>query len=424
MQNRVYCCIDLKSFYASVECVERGLDPFMANLVVADPDRHEGTICLAVSPALKALGVKNRCRIYEIPKEIDYIVAKPRMKLYMEKSAEIYSIYLKYISAEDIHVYSIDEVFIDLTDYLKLYKKTAKELAAFLIGEVFSATGIRATVGIGTNLFLAKVALDITAKHAEDFMGYLDEAEFLKTISRHRPITDIWNIGHGIAARLENLGIFDLDGVTKCSERVLYKTFGINAELLIDHAHGREPCTIADIHAYKSESASLSNGQILFSDYSYKDAQIILKEMVCQLVLEMTEKRLVTDSVSLSVGFSDRHKNHAGGTMKLTGYTSSLKKITESFIKYYAKVVPKNSAIRSITIGLNRLQDESFRTLDLFTDRESAKKERKLQYAMVKIKNKYGKNSILLGTSFQDKATARQINRMIGGHNGGEDEQG
>ncbi|MBP5466908.1 MAG: DNA repair protein [Clostridia bacterium] len=423
MENKIYCCIDLKSFYASVECVERGLDPFKVNLVVADPERSKGTVCLAISPAMKALGVKNRCRVYEIPKSVDYIIAKPRMKLYMEKSAEIYSVYLRYISPEDIHVYSIDEVFIDLTDYVKLYKKSAKALAKLLIDQVFKATGIRATVGIGTNLFLAKIALDITAKHADDFMGYLDQAEFKKTVWHHRPITDVWNVGHGIAARLENMGIFDLYGVSKCPEDILYREFGINAELLIDHSNGIEPFTIADIHAYKSKSSSLSNGQVLFSDYDFNDALIVVKEMVEQLVLELVEKRLVSDSISLYVSFAERNKKSAGGTVKLPEFTSSVKKILKYFTEYYYKKVPLNAVIRRIDVGLNNLVDEAFTTADLLTDVKSIRKERVLQHAVVDIKNKYGKNAILMGTSFQDRATGRERNRLIGGHNGGEDDK-
>lgn len=423
MEDKIYCCIDLKSFYASVECVERGLDPFKVNLVVADPDRSEGTVCLAISPALKALGVKNRCRIFEIPKDIEHIVAKPRMKLYMEKSAEIYSVYLRYIAAEDIHVYSIDEVFIDLTDYLALYKKTAKSLAKQLIDDVYALTGIRATVGMGTNLFLAKIALDITAKHAEDFMGYLDEATFKKTIWHHRPITDIWNVGRGISARLAEMGIFDLYGVAKCPEHILYKQFGVNAELLIDHANGIEPCTIADIHAYKSKSNSLSNGQVLFSDYSFDDGLTVMKEMVEQLVLELIEKNLVTNSISLSVSFSDRNAKSIGGTEKLSGYTSSVKKLLGYFTDYYNKKVPKNALIRRINVGLNNLIDEAFTTRNLLTDVNGLKKERALQRTVVDLKHKYGKNAILMGTSFNEKATGRERNKMIGGHNGGENDK-
>ncbi|MBO4251435.1 MAG: DNA repair protein [Clostridia bacterium] len=423
MEDRIYCCIDLKSFYASVECVERGLDPFKANLVVADPDRGKGTVCLAVSPALKALGVKNRCRVFEIPNSIEYIIAKPRMKLYIDKSAEIYSIYLRYIAAEDIHVYSIDEVFIDITDYLVLYKKTAKTLARLLIDEVFAATGVRATVGIGTNLFLAKVALDITAKHADDFMGYLDVSAFKKTIWHHRPITDVWNVGRGIAVRLAKMGIFDLCGVAKCPEQVLYKQFGVNAELLIDHANGIEPCTIADIHAYRSKSVSLSNGQVLFSDYSFDDGLIVLKEMVEQLVLELVEKNLVTDSISLSVLFADRSAKSVGGTEKLSEYTSSVKKLIKYFTDYYTKKVPKTALIRKINVGLNDLIDEAFITRDLLTDSEKLDKERDLQRTVVGLKHKYGKNAILFGTSYNKRATGRDRNKLIGGHNGGEDDK-
>ncbi len=422
MEDKIYCCIDLKSFYASAECVDRGLDPFKENLVVADPERSKGTVCLAVSPAMKALGVKNRCRVYEIPKEIKYITAKPRMKFYIEKSAEIYSVYLRYISPEDIHVYSIDEVFIDLTDYLRLYKKSAKEIAKLLVEEVFKATGIRATVGIGTNLFLAKIALDITAKHAADFMGYLDEYEFKRTVWHHRPITDVWNVGRGIAERLERLGIFDLYGVAKCPEQILYKEFGINAELLIDHANGIEPCTIADIHAYRSKSNSLSNGQVLFSDYSFSDGLVIVKEMVEQLVLELIEKNLVSNSISLSVSFADRNKKSVGGTEKLPEYTSSLKKFLQYFTEYYYKKVPKNAFIRRVNVGLNNVIDQAFTTVDFLTDVKTIKKENVLQHAVVDIKRKYGKNAILMGTSFEDHATGRERNKMIGGHNGGENE--
>lgn len=423
MEDKIYCCIDLKSFYASAECVDRGLDPFKANLIVADPDRSKGTVCLAVSPALKALGVQNRCRVYEIPSGIEYIIAKPRMKFYMDKSAEIYSVYLRYVSPEDIHVYSIDEVFIDLTDYVKLYKKSAKSLAKLLIDEVFKTTGIRATVGIGTNLFLAKIALDITAKHAADFMGYLDEDEFKKTIWHHRPITDVWNVGRGIAAKLEEMGIFDLYGVAKCPEGILYKLFGVNAELLIDHANGVEPCTIADIHAYKSKTSSISNGQVLFKDYNFRDGLIILKEMVNQLVLELVEKRLVTDSISLSVAFSERSKKAVGGTEKLREHTSSLKKITEYFVAYYKERVPLNARIRRINVGLNNLIGEEFTTVNFLTDVDGIKKERGLQHTVVDIKRKYGKNAILMGTSYEECATGRERNRMIGGHNGGENDK-
>lgn len=422
MENKVYCCIDLKSFYASVECVERGLDPFKANLVVADPERSEGTICLAVSPAMKTLGVKNRCRIYEIPKNIQYIIAKPRMRLYMEKSAEIYAEYLKYVSPDDILVYSIDECFFDLTDYVKLYNKTATGVAKMLIDAVYKKTGIRATVGIGTNMFLAKVALDITAKHSPDFMGYLDEEEFKKSIWHHRPITDVWNIGKGIANRLARLGIFDLYGVAHCNEKILYKEFGVNAELLIDHSRGIEPCTIKDVHEYKTKTASLSNSQILFSDYDKKSAFTVVKEMVDALVLELVEKGLVTNSVSLYIGYSKNVTKPTGGTKKISVFTSSYKKLIKIFEDYYEKTVNPTLPIRKITVGLNNVVDEIYTTYDLFTDYAAEKKEKSLQKTLIDIKDKFGKNSILKGVSYEKSATARERNKMIGGHSSGENE--
>ena len=422
MDARYYLCIDLKSFFASVECVDRGLDSMKARLVVADPARGRGAICLAVSPALKELGVRNRCRIYEIPQNLEYITALPRMKRYMEYSARIYSIYLKYISAEDIHVYSIDECFLDVTQYCRLYDKTPRQMAQMLTDAVWRETGICATVGIGTNLFLAKVALDITAKHTPDHMGYLDEAEFKRTIWHHRPITDIWNVGRGIADRLARFGIYDLFGVAHFDEERLYREFGVNAEFLIDHAHGVEPCTIADIHAYRSKSTSISNGQILFEDYSAKDALLILHEMVDMLVLELVERGLVTDSISLSVGYSGERTKSTGGTMKLPEATNSLKKIDAQFTAYFERTVNRQAPIRRLNVGLNHLQDEAYATYDLFTDLEAEKKEHDLQLTVLDLKKRFGKNAILKGMSLEEKATARMRNKMIGGHNGGEDE--
>lgn len=422
MDSRYYLCIDLKSFFASVECVERGLDPMTSNLVVADPSRGRGAICLAVSPALKSLGVRNRCRLFEIPQHIQYEIVLPRMKRYMEYSARIYSIYLKYISAEDIHVYSIDECFLDITQYCRLYGKTPKEMAVMLIDAVFAETGICATAGIGTNLFLAKVALDITAKHTPDHMGYLDEAEFKRTIWYHQPITDIWNVGGGIAKRLERFGIYDLFGVAHFDEEKLYREFGVNAEFLIDHAHGVEPCTIADIHAYRSKSSSISNGQILFEDYSFDDALIVLREMVEMLTLELVEKHLVTDSISLSVGYSKDVLKPAGGTMKLGEATNSQKKLEKHFVAYFERVVKRGYPIRRINVGLNHLTDESYATYDLFTDTEAEKREHDLQVTVLDIKKRFGKNAILKGRSLEEKATARIRNKLIGGHNGGEEQ--
>jgi DNA polymerase V len=420
--QKIYLCIDLKSFFASVESVARGLDPFTTDLVVADPTRGNGAICLAVTPSLKSKGVRNRCRLFEIPENIEYIVARPRMKKYMEVSTQIYSLYLHYVCPEDIHVYSIDECFIDATQYLKMYRKTPKDFAKMLMDAVMRETGIRSTAGIGTNLFLAKVALDVTAKHADDFIGELDEESFKATMWKHRPITDIWNVGKGIAARLEKMAIYDLYGVAHADEDYLYEVFGVNAEFLIDHAWGREPCTIADIHAYKSKSASISNGQVLFEDYNFDDALIILQEMVDMLVLELVEKRLVCDSVSLYIGYSDDAIKPTGGTRKIGCYTSSRAKIMKMFVDYYNATTSKTLPIRRINIGLNGLEKETYETVDLLTDKAKKNKEKNLQSAILKIKGKYGKNAIMPAISYEDKATGRQRNRLIGGHASGEED--
>ena len=418
MDERMYVCIDLKSFYASCECVERGLDPMKAKLVVADPARGKGAICLAVSPALKQLGVKNRCRIYEIRDGIDYIVALPRMKLYMEYSVKIYSVYLKYISKDDIHVYSIDEVFIDITDYMKIYGMGARELAKMLIDKVLEETGIYATVGIGTNMFLAKVALDITAKKVRSRMGYLDKKEFERLIWHHRPITDIWNVGRGIAARLEKYGVYDLFGITTMNENTLYREFGVNAEFLIDHAYGRESCTIKDIKGYESKSSSISNGQILFEDYNYDDALLVLREMVDMLSLDLVDKNLRTASISLKVGYSKDEIKPAGGTKKLGEYTNSSKKLVNYFTEYYKKTVKRGYPIRKLNIGFNNLTDDTYLTIDIMGESDDEKKEHELQKTVIAIKKKFGKNAILKGTSLEEKATGQMRNKLIGGHNG------
>lgn len=417
MEKSIYACIDLKSFYASVETAERGLDPFKENLVVADPSRGRGAICLAVTPALKTLGIRNRCRLFEIPETVSYITAKPRMKLYMEYSARIYSIYLKYISKEDIHVYSIDECFLDFTPYLHTYKKTPKEMAVMLMDAVYKETGICATAGIGTNLFLAKVALDITAKHVPDHIGYLDEAEFKRTIWHHRPITDIWNIGKGIAARLSRYGVYDLCGTAHMDEKLLYKEFGINAEFLIDHAHGRESCTIKEIHEYESKSHSVSQSQILFEDYSYDNALLVLKEMTDTLALELRSRHLTTNSISMSVGYSKGEGSPSGGTRKLSERTDSYQELSHEFERFFHQTVRKGVPIRRISIGANHIEETSFRQLHLFSDMEQKEKEQHLQDAVLAIKQRFGKNAVVRGMSLYEKATARKRNTLIGGHN-------
>ena len=417
MNNKIYLCIDLKSFYASVECVERGLDPFEINLVVADPTRGGGAITLAVTPAIKKLGVSSRGRIYEIPKGIEYITAPPRMTLYMKYASKIYSIFLKFISSDDIHVYSIDESFLDITSYLSLYNMNAKQLAKTIIDEIYNITGITATVGIGTNLFLAKVALDITAKHAKDFMGYLDEDLFKQLIWHHKPITDIWMIGPGTANRLSMLGINDLYGVAHYPEKILYKLFGVNAEYLIDHAWGREPTEISDIKAYKPSANSISNSQILFEDYNYKNAYLIMKEMVETNVLQLTEKHLVTNHIALSIGYSKDIIKPTRGSRKITNTTNSYRILLEEFKLLYKKIVNPNYPIRQIAISFGNVKDEIYEQFNLFADYEDIEKEKRVQETLVSIRNKYGKNAVLKGMNLQEKATQRYRNGLVGGHN-------
>ena len=436
--GRTYICIDLKSFYASVECAERGLDPFTTNLVVADPERTEKTICLAITPAMKELGIRNRCRLFEIPAGIDYLVIKPRMRHYMEVSAQIYSIYLRFIAPEDIHVYSIDECFIDATPYLELYGKTARQIARMLMDEVFAETHITATAGIGTNLFLCKLALDITAKHVEDGIGFLDEEAFRRTIWNHRPITDIWNIGPGIANRLLKYGVKDLEGVARMPPSVLYEEFGVNAEFLIDHANGIEPCTIAQIHAYEPQGSSITTGQVLSSDYSFEEGLVVLREMVESSVLELVEKHLVTDQLALYVGYarergeggSERwfegghgkralgsgRGGHGGGSRRIGERTNSLCKLWPRAEELYRQTVDPGRPLRRVNICFGNLLDEDCATLDLFTNPEDELRERSLAQAQIAIKEKFGKNAVFKATSLQEKATGRQRNEQVGGH--------
>lgn len=417
MMDRIYLCIDLKSFYASVECAERGIDPFEINLVVADPSRGDGAITLAATPAIKKLGVPSRGRIYEIPKDIEYIIAPPRMSLYMEYSAKIYGIMLKYISADDIHVYSCDEAFLDVTTYLSLYKKTAKQIAQMILDDILMETNITATVGIGSNLYLAKVALDITAKHSPDNMGYLDEGLYRQLLWHHKPLTDFWHVGPGTANRLAMLGIDDMAGIAHYDEKVLYKIFGVNAEYLIDHSWGREPCTIEDIKAYKPKANSISNSQILFEDYKTNDAFLVMKEMVDVNVLQLTENHLVTNHISLFIGYSKNVIKPSRGSRKIGVTTNSCKLLMEEFILLFKKIIVKDYPIRQIAISFGNLKDEYFEQYNLFTDMEDIDKERRLQQTLVSIQNKYGKNAVLKGMNFYDKATQRKRNTLIGGHN-------
>ncbi len=421
MEKRIYLCIDFKSFYASVECIERGLDPLTTNLAVADPERSEKTICLAISPSMKALGIKNRCRVFQIPPGVKYIMAPPRMKLYIEYSANIYAIYLKYIAKEDIHVYSIDEAFLDVTNYLPMYQISAKELAIQIMEDIKDSTGIPATAGIGTNLYLAKIALDITAKHVRDNIGYLDEELYKKTLWGHQPLTDFWRIGEGTAKRLSSIGIMTMGDVAHADEELLYRMFGIDAELLIDHAWGRETTTMADIKAYKPKSNSMSSGQVLSRDYSFEECKLIVKEMADSLCLDMAEKDMVTDSLSLMIGYSNElGVKPATGTASMQVTTNSYRKIIPHVMELYDRIVDKNKPIRRLSLSCNHLVDEAYEQYGLFTDPMELERERKLQKATLEIKKKFGKNALVRGMDLQEAGTTIERNRQIGGHKSGE----
>lgn len=467
MSEKTYICIDLKSFYASVECHARGLDPFTDNLVVADKERGRTTICLAITPAMKALGIPNRCRLFDIPDGVKYVAARPRMKRYMEVSAQIYGIYLRYVSAQDVHVYSIDECFIDATPYLALYRTDARSFAKELMGAVMDETGICATAGVGPNLFLAKVALDVMAKHAPDNIGQLDKRSFMRTLWFHQPITDIWSIGPGIARRLAKYGVHDLAGVASLRPETLHKEFGVMAERLIDHAWGQEPCTIADIRAYEPEKHSLVNGQILPSGYDFEDARMVMGEMVDASVLELVEQGLVCEHISLAVGYegdaefatleaedcppgvgaqgdarspqagSGHHGQgeplfegghgkrrrgskfgaaRTGGSRKLSRRSNSLRYLRERFEELFDETTRRNMPIRRLSIGMGDLVPETLATATLLDDQEADAREHRLEETMVAVRGKFGKNALLKATSLQEKATARERNNQVGGH--------
>ena len=502
---KTYIAIDLKSFYASVECRERNRDPLTTNLVVADPSRTEKTICLAVSPSLKKYGLSGRARLFEVIQKvktaneirklkapnkvfcgssddsialqknpslkIDYITAPPRMAHYMEYSIKIYNIYLKYIAPEDIHIYSIDEVFIDVTHYLSTYNMTARELAMTMIQDILDTTGITATAGIGTNLYLCKIAMDIVAKHIEpDKNGVriaeLDEMSYRRLLWNHRPITDFWRVGRGYSKKLEKIGLYTMGDIARCSigkptdyynEELLYKLFGINAELLIDHAWGYEPCTMEDVKAYKPETNSISSGQVLHCPYEFDKARLVVKEMTDLMVLDLVDKGLVTNQIVLTIGYdieniTDKNRSQsykgtvttnyygkkvpkpAHGTTNLPKQTSSTTLIINAVMELYDKIVNKKLLIRRINIVANKLVDEhsvknanKYEQLDLFTDYEvlqkqrekenaESEREKRMQNTILDIKKKFGKNAILKGMNLQEGATAKDRNNQIGGH--------
>lgn len=416
--QKIYLVIDLKTFYASVECVERGLNPFNTNLVVADPSRGKGAICLAITPAMKMLGIKNRCRIYEIPPNIKYIIALPCMNKYIEYSANIYAIYLKYVAKEDIHVYSIDEAFLDVTQYLKLYNMKSIDLAKTIMKDIYDTYGITATCGIGTNMYLAKVALDIMSKHSPTNIGWLNEEKYKKELWHYRPLSDFWQIGKGIESRLDKKRIFDMYDIAHTDPKILFKEFGINAQFLIDHSNGYEPCTIADIKEYKPKTNSISNSQVLFKDYNFDKAELVLKEMVELLSQQLIEKDLETDCISLYIGYSKDFEKHSGGSRRLYSFTNLYTKLVYEFKKLYEETTDRNTPIRRIGISFERLQKVDSEQLNLFEDIESKTKERRLEKSIIEIKSKMGKNSIIRGMNLEEGATTIIRNKLIGGHNG------
>lgn len=418
--NKIYLCIDLKSFYASVECVERGWDPLTARLVVADPERSEKTICLAVSPALKQMGVPNRCRVFQIPKEIPYKMAPPRMQLYIDYAAEIYGVYLKYIAKEDIQVYSIDEAFLDVTDYLHLYQMTAVELGRKIMQDILDTTKIPAACGVGTNLYLAKVALDILAKHETDRIAYLDEARYREKLWKHKPLTDFWRVGRGTVERLSNMGICTMEEIAHARESLLYKSFGIDAELLIDHAWGREPVTIADIKAYRPKNTSFSSGQVLPRDYEYEEGALVVKEMADLLCLDLVDQCLVTSHISLVIGYSNQKCfEPAKGSTTLRSATSSNRRLLSYVEQLYRRIVRPGAYIRRITLTYTGVMTEDYQQFDLFSDPEETEKDVKAQRAAISIKQRYGRNAILKGMNLEESATTIERNGQIGGHKSG-----
>lgn len=422
----VYFCIDQKSFYASVECVLRGLDPMTALLVVADAERSKNTICLAVSVGCKKKGIKNRCRLGDVPPNMGVIVAPPQMQLYIDCAAEIHGVFLKYFAPEDIYVYSIDESFIYVTPYLRMYHLTPRELAAKVIADIRNTVGTLSTCGIGSNLYLAKVALDIQAKHAPDGIAELTQRSYQEQLWQHQPLTDFWRVGSGTANRLRNRGITTMQGITESDPDSLYKLFGINAELLIDHAWGRESCTIADIKAYKSSSKSLSSSQVLMRDYKPEEAIVVAKEMADQLCLDMAAKQYLTESVCLYIGYSyTQGVPGTGGTASLAFGTNLSSVIVPAVDVLYRRIVRQGFAIRQIGLSCPVYPDTGAYQLNMFEDTQKQLRGKALQETLLGIRSKFGKNAILKGINYDPSATGRERNMQIGGHrSGSESSQG
>lgn len=417
-EDRIYFCIDMKSFFASVECAERGLNPREVNLVVANPTRGNGAICLAVTPKMKSLGVRNRCRLFEIPDGIDYIVAMPRMRKYIEYAADIYEIYLNYIDKDDIHVYSIDECFIDATDYLKIYGTTPFEFAKKLMAEIAEKKGIPSAAGIGTNLYLAKIALDCTSKKSKDNIGFLDEELFKRTMWRHRPLTDFWHIAGGIARRLAKKGIYDMYGIAHYPPELLYREFGIDAELLIDHAWGRESCTMQDIKNYRGKSSSVSTSQILFEDYSCEKARIVMESMVRSGAYELMRRGVATNIVNIFIGYSRDVIPPSKGHIRMSSVTNLSSIIVPHVMKCFDEVVVCDKLIRRLGIEFANVIDEANERYDLFTDMAEVEREKRRELAAIRIQDRFGKNALIRAADLQEGATTKIRNTLIGGHNG------
>ncbi len=421
-KQRTYFCIDMKTFYASVECAERGLNPFETYLAVVDENRGKNALCLAITPKMKAKGIKNRCRMSEIPRDIDFIRALPRMQLYIDYAADIYGIFLDYFDPRDIHVYSIDESFIDVTDYLKMYKLSPRQLAKKLMNEIANKKQIPSTVGIGTNLYLAKIALDITAKHSTSHIGFLTEDIYRETLWKHRPITDFWQVAEGTARRLAKYAIYDMGGVANAPQELLYKEFGINAELLIDHAWGREPCLIEDIKNYKGKSKSVSFSQVLPRDYTYEEARIVFSEMVLNGCQEMMRRHVITKKVGLFVGYTFGGQEPTGGTIRMTITTNLNSCIQPYAMDLFDRTTDKHTPIRRLGLTFADVCDEGCEGYDLFTDFDAVKRERERERAVLGIMDKYGKNAVLRGTNHLDCGTQKERNTFIGGHRAGYDD--
>lgn len=421
-KQRTYFCIDMKTFYASVECAELGLNPFETNLAVVDETRGKNALCLAITPKMKAQGIKNRCRMSEIPSDIKFIRALPRMQLYIDYAADIYGILLDYFDPQDIHVYSIDESFIDVTDYLKMYNLPARQLAKRLMDDIANKKQIPSTVGIGTNLYLAKIALDITAKHSKSHIGYLTEEIYQATLWKHRPITDFWQVANGTAKRLAKYAIYDMEGVAKAPQELLYKVFGINAELLIDHAWGREPCLIQDIKNYKGKSKSVSFSQILPRDYTFDEAKIVMSEMVLNGCQEMMRRHVITNKVGIFVGYTFGGQEPTGGTTRMTVTTNLNSCIQPYAMALFDRTADRHTPIRRLGLNFADVCDEGCEGYDLFTDFEAVRREKEREHTVLEIMDKYGKNAILRGTNHLESGTQRERNTFIGGHRAGYDD--